>query len=358
MRGLAIAAVICLHAHLPGFGAGFIGVDVFFVLSGYLITGLLVGELSGVSGLRPVRHALLRFSARRAARLFPAMAVAVVLVAVVTPVLDLTRQHCGLLAVTYSMNLPLFGSSHCEGPWHVFWSLAAEEQFYLVWPLSLWLLLRHVHRAQWHRVVFALWLAAATTVFLASSFDVVDAGLLSYGPCGRSLNLLLGCALALWPAIGSRVAVRQGQVLTAAALLLLTLSLWLNACHSLGEAAIAILAGAAAGCLLAGLNLDDVLALWICRRAPLAWLGRYSYSLYLTHVVAMWLARRFVDGAVGVQAAVGILGAFTLAVPCHLLVEKPAQRRLNVLIDRQPSLARRSALEESPDQLYASRNQP
>ncbi len=144
LRALAVLLVLAYHADIGPFSGGYIGVDVFFVLSGFLITSLLVRELGVTGGL-----SLRRFWARRARRLLPASCLVIVatLVAgsfVLSPLSQLDLARDGLAAATFVVNIVF---AHQQGdyltadlapsPLLHFWSLAVEEQFYLVWPVLL-----------------------------------------------------------------------------------------------------------------------------------------------------------------------------------------------------------------------------
>lgn len=145
LRGLAILLVVAYHAGVPGFGGGFVGVDVFFVLSGYLITGLLRAEWVATG-----RIDLWSFYARRVRRLFPAAAVMLVVVMAaawfllapweVSLLAGSARAAAGYLSnVRFAMNATdyLGGGNGSDLFLHT-WSLSVEEQFYLTWPLVLW----------------------------------------------------------------------------------------------------------------------------------------------------------------------------------------------------------------------------
>ena len=148
VRALAVIAVIAFHEQLSAFSGGFLGVDVFFVLSGYLITDLLVARWD-----RHGRLDLGDFWARRARRLLPALAVLLVAVTAATAVSSrgqLAALRSALLAaVTYSSNWwqalahhSYFAQFGPPSPLQHLWSLAIEEQFYLVWPLLLIVILQ------------------------------------------------------------------------------------------------------------------------------------------------------------------------------------------------------------------------
>ncbi len=152
LRALAIGLVIASHAELPFLRGGFVGVDVFFVLSGYLITSLLMQEISSSGTVN-----FARFYARRARRLLPAAITMVLVVCsaeaiIMNPVAQFKTLKAALATVLYSSNLYFahvqvqyfFQRSAITNPLLHTWSLAVEEQFYLIWPLLLLLLARTI----------------------------------------------------------------------------------------------------------------------------------------------------------------------------------------------------------------------
>ena len=143
LRAVAVYLVVLFHAGIGRFDGGFIGVDVFFVLSGFLVTQLLLRDLAGAGSIR-----FARFYARRFRRLLPAAFVALVVTALlfvaVDPVEALASVRSFQAAFLYSANwyfigasTDYFGADVATNPVLHFWSLAVEEQFYLVWPLLL-----------------------------------------------------------------------------------------------------------------------------------------------------------------------------------------------------------------------------
>lgn len=170
LRGIAILIVVLFHCGIPGFSGGFVGVDVFFVLSGYLITGLLVAEIQKTSEL-----SLLQFYARRVRRLLPASALTLVVTLSIGAIflapheLDWTG-HAGRAAALYISNIffdinegDYFAPNVKSNPMLHTWSLAVEEQFYLFWPLLILLGLK-------------LWRSMKVLVTVLSGLTIISLG--------------------------------------------------------------------------------------------------------------------------------------------------------------------------------------
>lgn len=175
LRAIAITLVVLAHAGMPGLSGGFIGVDVFFVLSGYLISGLLVREYLGNGRIR-----LLGFIARRLKRLLPALLVMLGLVMLAGSVLlsghEFTEQTASVAyAATWTSNLfftfttfDYFAELHLRDLFLHTWSLGVEEQFYLVWPSLAILLITLVKSVHGGRGGWNLLLAAIGVLFIGS----------------------------------------------------------------------------------------------------------------------------------------------------------------------------------------------
>ena len=344
LRGLAVLAVLAYHAQLPGSDGGFLGVEVFFVLSGYLITGLLLLDLQHRG-----RPDLGRFWLRRARRLLPALwllllvtpAAAAVLA---TDALPRLREDT-LAALAYVTNwvyifrdIPYFEHYGRPPLLQHLWSLAIEEQFYLLWPLLVGLTgLLAPRRHRGVLLALSLALAAASTVWrwaLYVPFD--DATRVYYGTDTRASGLLLGAALAVvWPP--QRV---RGEPLRARA------RVGAEALGALGLAALPVLfarlndytptlyrggfllTDAATLAVLVGVAHPDT---WVGRAlgwAPLRWVGQRSYGLYLWHWPVFVLLRPGVDWPLGPWPAllVHLALTFGLAAASYRWVEQPIRR--------------------------------
>lgn len=293
LRALAIGLVLIYHAGITLLPGGFIGVDVFFVVSGFLITGLLVREVEKTG-----RISLGRFYARRARRLLPAAALVLVVTAILTwltsSVVD-WRTFGGDIAAAalYVVNWRLAERSVdylAEGigasPVQHFWSLAVEEQFYIVWPLLLLLVAAFVRFrrlpvrplmgvALTIIVVPSLaWSVVASTSTPESAFFVTTTRLWELG-----IGALVAVGAALWPRIPRPAASAIGWTglltVVAGGFLLDSSVAWPSAwalVPTLGTAAV-IVAGSS----------DPGSAVRLLSWRPFVWIGGMSYSLYLWH---------------------------------------------------------------------------
>ena len=214
LRALAVAAVVLDHAGVANVSGGYVGVDVFFVLSGFLITGLLVREVE-----RDGRVALGAFYARRARRILPAATV--VLVAVVAfAALELSYRAVGLItadaqwAAAFLANVHFsaigtdyFAQGQPPSPLQHYWSLSVEEQFYLVWPPLLALLMwlgRRSGRSPWRLVVTIAGGLCLASLVWSVVVTRTDATAAYFSSVARAWELGAGMLLALvWPRLPS-----------------------------------------------------------------------------------------------------------------------------------------------------------
>ncbi|WP_165171350.1 acyltransferase family protein [Adlercreutzia sp. ZJ242] len=300
LRALAVAAVLLYHMDAAFLPSGLLGVTIFFVLSGYLITGLLIREWGESKTIN-----LPRFWLRRVRRLFPAIAFVLAGTAVLTAVFApdmLTKLRNDLVAALLwftnwwyvFQDLSYFEAMGAPSPVTHFWSLAIEEQFYLIWPPVLLLLFRHrVRKKSIQRGILAA--CAVSALLMCVLYDPQgDPSRVYYGTDTRAFSLLIGAWLAFeFPA--ARVCGRGRRALGASQRKLV---------GALGAAALAgILAMMAfvsgyspflyyGGILVLSL-LTGVLILALVDPAnlvarffalrPLVWVGKLSYSIYLWH---------------------------------------------------------------------------
>ncbi|MGW2552899.1 acyltransferase family protein [Streptomyces sp. NPDC001635] len=341
MRALAVTAVVFYHLNPSWLPGGFLGVDVFFVLSGYLITDHLLAEHR-----RGGRIDLKGFWVRRARRLLPALALMLLTATAAASVLRPNRLATAggelLSAVTFTSNWWQIatGASYFTsfGPPPLFqhlWTLGVEEQFHLVWPLVLLVVLRTV-RSKGVRVACVLAAAFASMAAMAHLYQPAqDASRLYLGTDTHLFPLLIGAALALLrPAAGLMpsqllrcvVPLDLAGVLGLAVLgaLAITASQDSAALYpgGLGGAAVA-----AAAVVLAVVQPFGRLAT-VLSMSPLRWVGQRSYGIYLWHLPALTLATP--DGAmpadVPLNAVASVITSVWLAGLSYWLVEEPVRR--------------------------------
>ncbi|HTT50528.1 MAG TPA: acyltransferase family protein [Streptosporangiaceae bacterium] len=303
LRALAVLAVIAFHEQLTAFPGGFLGVDVFFVLSGYLITDLLVAQWNRCDRLR-----LGSFWARRARRLLPALATMLVVVTAATAIIEpgqLAALRPALLAaVTYSSNWwqalqhqSYFTQFGPPPPLQHLWSLAIEEQFYLVWPLLLIVLLGCCQSSRLR--TGAAWLCAGLSVLATMLIYVpgADPSRVYYGTDTHSSAILVGAALALsWPLqrLG-KLTTDQARITDGLGLVGLALLGWAVG-HYRGDDRALYPAGLLTAALAAGAVVlaaaSPGLISWVLGLPPLRWIGVRSYGIYLWHwpVIALTTA--------------------------------------------------------------------
>jgi peptidoglycan/LPS O-acetylase OafA/YrhL len=301
IRGFALVLVLLCHAEVPRTAGGFVGLDVFFVLSGFLITGLIVGEME-----RTGDFSALRFYARRARRLLP-LSLTVLAAIVVGSLLLFGPVRAGATAGDvgaaglYVVNwrfmaesVDYFAADVAVSPVQHYWSLSLEEQFYLVWPLAL-LLATTWARRRGCSPRAALWvvvgaIGAASFVY-GAWFTASDVQQAYFSTLGRAWELALGGALALALPAGLRLPRVVGAALAGGALAAIVAAtvLFTDATPYPGwRASIATLATAA--WIVAGTAVRPSGPIRLLAREPFQYLGRISYAWYLWHWPAIVFA--------------------------------------------------------------------
>ena len=340
LRALAVGLVVLAHAGAPGFSGGFIGVDVFFVLSGYLITGLLVGERLATGRIR-----YLEFLARRLRRLLPAMLTMLLLILLVASVL-LTAFEMRMQARSFPFaaawisnfffafaERDYFQALQDDDLFLHTWSLGVEEQFYLLWP---WLVLvlvglrtaDHSESARGRNMVIAMGMIGAVSLVICVMMTQMTSTLAFYMMPARIWQFALGAIVfaGLHLAIDGEarrlgrwalLAGLAGLVLVLASAMLLSDDIsypgWYALAPSLGATLLI-----AAGTLAPSNRVSTLL-----ERRPLVWIGDRSYSIYLWHwpVLVLGNALGLTRSTAGVVAAVFV--SVVLAALSYRLVEYP-----------------------------------
>ena len=323
LRAYAVIPVVLFHAGISGFSGGFVGVDVFFVISGFLITKLILDQLDAET------FSLTSFYLRRVRRLFPALWVTIATSMVVAFALFST-QHFKAFGGSAAFSILPFSNiwfwseagywdaSKYTKPLLHTWSLSVEEQFYLIWPLLLMLLFRFGRKWMLQIIV----LIGAASLIAAQYLLLAHPETVFYWMPFRVVELAAGAAVLWLPQTRNR-SIERLLLLAGLGLIVLSVAAYSEATPFPGltamlpciGAALAIHAGRAP---VAGRLLDNPVAVRI---------GRISYSLYLVHwpIVVFW--RYYVLREPTLVEKWGIIAASLALASCmYLCVEQPFRR--------------------------------
>ena len=305
LRAVAITLVVLAHANVSGISGGFVGVDVFFVLSGYLITGLLVREYAGSGRIR-----LANFYARRLKRLLPALLAMLSVVLMVAPLLLSERETSAqtasaAYATTWTSNLffafsiiDYFSELQTRDLFLHTWSLGLEEQFYLVWPILLLLTLAYLSRKtnrndNIRQLIWGLGSLFAASLVLLWYLTSRNSLWAFYLMPARIWQFALGAAVFVWfqgrsnrtkEAATERLLGTWGGWLGAAGLALILASAMLLHSNLTYPGAWASLPSLGAALVIsAGHRSKPAAPTRLLACTPLVWIGDRSYSWYLWH---------------------------------------------------------------------------
>ena len=325
LRAIAVALVVVFHAWPSVLPGGFIGVDVFFVISGFIITRQLAAEMESGG------FSYLAFLGRRIRRLIPAAAVCCILTTMAAAVIlmpDALEMFSRSLVAVWGMlanfyffkETGYFDAPAAEAPLLHMWSLAVEDQFYLTWPLLLLLLFKR----QWTRpqMLVALALLAALSLAHSQHAATHHPQAAFFLPLSRAFELLAGCALAL--ALPFLTAPSSGRGLIDAAGLILVLGsavLLSGQTPFPGFAAVPAILGSM---LLIGTGLTGSTPVSrVLSLPPVLLVGKMSYSIYLYHWPVLALATYALGRAPNAaEAGVLVAVALVLAALSWVLVEQ------------------------------------
>ncbi|PEG40277.1 hypothetical protein CQY20_08110 [Mycolicibacterium agri] len=360
VRAIAVALVLADHGGIPGVAGGFIGVDVFFVLSGFLITSLLLDELGRTGSID-----LPGFWARRARRLLPALVVMVLAVVVLRelfPEESVAAVRDDAVGAFFWMinwvfvfrDTDYFTQGDTPSPLQHTWSLAVEEQYYVVWPLVLvvvavvlaLLTRRRPNRPKLHTVrmvIFALAFAGGAASAVEACLLVNEESLnrVYFGTDTRVQALLVGAAAAAllvgdWSALaryGTQLRSRWGRVIAQVLPLIGLTMLGVVAHFATGGApefrrGLLIVVAVAAVFVVAPIALEQRgLVARVLALPPLVWLGMISYGVYLWHWPIFLALNGERTGLTGLSLfALRALATVTVAAMSWLLIEQPIRR--------------------------------
>ena len=341
MRGIAVLLVLFFHFKIGPFRGGFAGVTVFFTLSGFLICSRTLTEVGRNGGF-----AVKDFFERRIRRLAPAAIVCILAVVIATHLLgtreqrgSITGDALGALANVANWRFLVNGTSYADlfaapSPLNHFWSLAIEEQFYLFFPVAVWLLLKLPRRARAIAVALLVSVTLEWSAHAASSASSYNR--FYYGTDARMSELLIGViaalALSYWRIPLHRPAGRQRftvTLLAAAGLATIVAGAltYRNGGVSYQHGGSVIIALATAVLIIGGLEGANGVARLLSARW-LVWVGKVSYGAYLYHWPIFALSGKNWGPLSGLSLGLAQLGlSLLLAGLSFRFLESPIQRR-------------------------------
>lgn len=341
LRAISVVAVIVYHLNFSWASGGFLGVGIFFVLSGYLITDQLLIQWEQTHRLH-----LIDFWIRRARRLLPALFVMLLLVAIWLKIIDANRleqlQGDILSSIFYVNNwwlivheVSYFESFGPPTPFGHIWSLAIEEQFYILWPILLIIFLAYIRR----RSVLTLAILLGTIGSALAMAYIYEPGMdpsrVYYGTDTRAFALLIGAGLAVvWPSMKQSELIKHNKrvlldSIGVLGLFLVLIMIWQTSEYDtfLYGGGLLLLSVLSAVVIAVLAHPDSRLAKLIgCR--PMRWLGVRSYSLYIWHYPVIVLTTPTVHDFDLLRALLQIGVSIFLASLSYKYVEEPIRRGL------------------------------
>jgi peptidoglycan/LPS O-acetylase OafA/YrhL len=336
VRALAVLLVVLYHANIPGVHGGFLGVDVFFVVSGFVITNVLLRERAS-SG----KNSIPGFYARRIRRILPAATVVLIVTVFATyhwlsyvtgaANADDAKYVAAFVGNFHfaSIGTQYFTASQPPSTLQQFWSLAVEEQFYLVWPvLFLVLTLPRLAFSSVHRLMIALTLIIGASLAWCIIETNQSAVWAFFSPLTRAWELALGALLAvLGPHLRGR-APRLGVLFAALGVVAVLLSTWFYTSTTLWPGSAVIVPVVATGMIIAGGSLrgpDNFGP--VAKFAPIQWFGNISYSLYLVHWPVIAIAMQYSFTPLPLRSELLLVAvSIALAAALYYTIENPIRR--------------------------------
>lgn len=334
LRAVAIVLVILVHAGVPHMQGGTVGVDAFFVISGFVITGLLLREHLATGGI-----GFLHFYARRARRILP---MAILVIVVVLVAIDLLATHGDTVSAASDgrWSALFLGNVHFtavdpnvlvprQSPFGQYWSLADEEQFYLVYPAFFALLLALPGKWSLTRRL-ALGLSGVVVASFAASVTTSGVGQLGayYSPFTRAWELAIGGLVAIGTPYLKSIPIAAAAIMSWIGLVGLVVAADIISVRTpypgyaaalpVASVALIISAGAAAPPRGAEVLLGSL---------PFRWIGRWSYSWYLWHLAIIVIAAEYgheLYGSLSITLRLGLAAlALVVAAGSYFAIENP-----------------------------------
>ena len=346
LRGVAVIAVLLFHFGVPGTSGGYVGVDVFFVISGFLITSLLVAERTDAG-----RISLLDFYTRRIRRLLPISATVLAATALAaamwlepTRLADLARDIRA--AATFTVNMVFagrgtdyLGAELPPSPIQHYWSLAVEEQFYMVWPALIAVVTLGARNVR-ARVAAAMGVIVASSLSLSVLLVDDHPAWSFFGLHTRAWELGLGSLLATVSRGVRRIPESRRASMSWSGLVVIVVCTMTFGDVTGFPGWIALIPVTATCAVLMGGDDSPGGAVRVLGHPFMQWVGRRSYSLYLWHWPALIIAEAHVGGGLSaIQRLAVLLITVGLADLGHRFIENPVRRSSKLLADTRRSLA-------------------
>ncbi len=338
LRAVAILLVVLYHCGVPGLRGGFIGVDVFFAISGYVITGLLLRERVSTG-----TNSLLHFYARRCRRILPAATLVILATVTAATVAVGTTSgsmaaDAGRWAAVFLANFHFeqvgtnyFTSSLPPSPLQHYWSLSVEEQFYVVYP-ALFLVIGRIRGRISSRtcLIVALSIVATLSFGLSVVQTATHPDAAYFSPLTRAWELALGALVAVGAPLLKQIPAALAAVATWLGLAAIAVAAFTFDPTKIGYPGsfVAVPVVGTAIVIAGGVVAPVAGAEWLLRRAPLQWLGRRSFSWYLWHWPVLIIAAESVRATslgLGDNLVLAVLSLFLAAVTYSAL-ENPVRR--------------------------------
>ncbi len=334
-RAVAVSLVLLYHAHFLGLRGGYVGVDVFFVLSGFLITRLLV---DAASSSKTTRQVLVQFYARRIRRLLPLSSVVLLVTLWCSyhwlgflrgnSIARDSRWSSAFLANIHFARIgtDYLGSQSLPSPIQHFWSLAVEEQFYFIWPALVLLLVRLTRRESRQQTLRYAFGGIAAVSFIWCLYQTRTNGTWAYfSPAARTWELAVGALVAVessrFVRLPHRALVFVGWL--GLAITIVSAFVFGKGTPFPGSAAAVPVLGTAMVLASGGTGNPVVSILSI---KPLQWVGKISYSLYLWHWPLLIIAEGHQGSALSALSRILLLvGAVLISIVSYLVVENPVR---------------------------------
>lgn len=345
LRTLAVFAVVFYHLNLPFSNGGLMGVTIFFVLSGYLITSLLIKEYDRMGSIN-----LGAFWLRRVKRLVPAIILVILTTAALCTLFNhvlLTKLRTLVLPSLFFFNnwwqifheMSYFEAQGAPSPLTIFWSLSIEEQFYLIWPPLILLLLRlHLKRLTIAKIIFVLATISVLLMALLYSPDA-DPSRAYYGTDTRAFSLLIGAGAAfLFPASALGVKGRaQFEVLSDTQLniasivsfiALIACLMFMDGYSPFVYRGAMLIVSLLSAIVIISVAKDSSWLAPIFSWRPFTWLGERSYGIYLWHYpLILLIVPRNLANNIPILLILGLLALIiVVSALSYKFVENPIRK--------------------------------